>query len=63
MLNRTGEIAILDPRGRELENHKVPAGAVLAVKDDQEVKGNAVLCNWNPHAIPVLAEIGGKIPI
>ncbi len=61
VLNRTGEIAILDPRGRELENHKVPAGAVLKVKDDQEVKPNSVLCNWNPHAIPVLAEVGGKI--
>ena len=61
VLNRTGEIAILDPRGRELENHKVPAGAVLAVKDEQEVKANAVLCNWNPHAIPVLAEVGGRI--
>ena len=61
VLNRTGEIAILDPRGRELENHKVPAGAVLNVKDDQEVKPNSVLCNWNPHAIPVLAEVGGKV--
>ena len=61
VLNRTGEIAILDPRGRELENHKVPAGAVLNVKDEEEIKPNAVLCNWNPHAIPVLAEIGGKI--
>ena len=61
VLNRTGEIAILDPRGRELENHKVPAGAVLNVTDDQEVKPNTVLCTWNPHAIPVLAEVGGKI--
>ena len=61
VLNRTGEIAILDARGREIENHKIPAGAVLAVKDGAEIKANGVLCNWNPHAIPVLVEVEGKI--
>ncbi len=61
VLNRTGEIAILDARGRELENHKVPAGAVLKVSDNGEVKPGAVLCNWNPHAIPVLSEVEGRI--
>ncbi len=61
VLNRNGEIAILDPRGRELENHKIPQGAVLRVKDDEEIKENQVLCQWNPHAVPVLSEVAGKI--
>jgi DNA-directed RNA polymerase subunit beta' len=61
VLNRSGEIAILDPRGRELENHKIPQGSVLLVKDDEEVKAEQVLCRWNPHAIPVLAEVSGKV--
>ena len=61
VLNRNGEIAILDPRGRELENHKIPQGAVLRVKDDEEVKENQVLCQWNPHAVPVLSEVAGKV--
>jgi len=61
VLTRTGEISILDVKGRELENHKVPAGAVLLVADDQHVEGNAVLCRWNPHAIPVLTEVAGKV--
>ena len=61
VLNRNGEIAILDPRGRELENHKIPQGAVLRVKDDEEVKENQILCQWNPHAVPVLSEVAGKI--
>ena len=61
VLNRNGEIAILDPRGRELENHKVPQGATLMVKDDDEVKPNSVLCQWNPHAVPVLSEVAGKV--
>jgi DNA-directed RNA polymerase subunit beta' len=61
VLNRTGEISIIDPRGRELENHKVPAGAVLLVKEDQTVEPNSVLCQWNPHAIPVLSEVSGRV--
>ncbi len=61
VLNRNGEIAILDPRGRELEVHKVPAGAILKVKDDEEIKINAILCQWNPFAIPVLSEVSGII--
>ncbi|HMO12643.1 MAG TPA: DNA-directed RNA polymerase subunit beta' [Pirellulaceae bacterium] len=60
-LGRNGEIAILDPKGRELEVHKVPMGAVLNVKDDQEVKANTVLCQWNPHTIPILAEVSGRV--
>ncbi|MDG1874772.1 MAG: DNA-directed RNA polymerase subunit beta' [Mariniblastus sp.] len=61
VLNRNGEIAILDPRGRELENHKIPQGSILLVKDNEEIKENQVLCQWNPHAVPVLSEVAGKI--
>ena len=61
VLNRTGEISILDPRGRELETHKVPTGAILNVTDEGEVKAGDVLCHWNPFAIPLLCEVEGKI--
>ncbi len=61
VLTRTGEISVMDPRGRELENHKVPAGAVLLVSDGQQIEGNTVLCKWNPHAIPVLSEVAGVV--
>ena len=61
VLTRNGEIAILDPRGRELEIHKVPAGAFLNVSEDQEVKEGTLLCQWNPHAIPVLSEVAGRV--
>ena len=61
VLTRNGEIAILDSKGRELESHKVPMGAILAVQDDEEIEANAVLCNWNPHIIPILSEVSGKV--
>ena len=61
VLTRNGEISLLDPKGRELEKYEVPAGANLLVDENQEVKPGTVLCQWDPHSIPILAEVGGKV--
>ncbi len=31
------------------------------VEENQEVKTAQVLCEWNPHKIPILSEVGGKV--
>jgi len=61
VLTRNGEILILDPKGRELEKYEVPAGANLLIDENAEVQPGAVLCQWDPHSIPILAEVGGKV--
>jgi DNA-directed RNA polymerase subunit beta' len=61
VLTRSGEISLLDPKGREIEKYEVPTGATLSVKENDEVKAGAVLCQWNPHSIPILAEVAGKV--
>ena len=61
VLTRNGEIIILDAKDRELEKYTVPNGAVLSVKEDEEVKEGQVLCTWDPHSVPILAEVGGKV--
>ncbi len=61
VLTRNGEIQLLDPKGRELEKYEVPAGAILMVEENQEVKVGAILCQWDPHSIPILAEVSGKV--
>ena len=60
-LSRNGEIQILDVKGRELEKFDIPDGAVIAVEDGQQVSRGQVLCEWDPHNIPILAELGGKV--
>ncbi len=60
VLTRNGEILVLDPKGRELEKYEVPAGANLAINENQEVNPGDILCQWDPHAIPILAEVSGK---
>jgi DNA-directed RNA polymerase subunit beta' len=61
VLTRNGEILILDAKGRELEKYEIPTGANLLVLEDQQVEVGAVLCQWDPHSIPILAEVGGKV--
>jgi DNA-directed RNA polymerase subunit beta' len=60
-LSRNGEIQILDPKGREIEKYDVPNGAELQVDDGQMVGKGTILCEWDPHTIPILAEVGGKV--
>ena len=60
-LSRNGEIQILDPKGRELEKFDVPDGAEMLVDDGQTVGKGTMLIEWDPHNIPILAEVGGKI--
>ena len=61
VLNRNGEVVILDDKGRELERHVVPAGAVLHIAEDAEVKPGAEILTWEPHMIPILAEVAGVV--
>ncbi len=61
VLARNGEVSLVDEKGRELEKYEVPAGAILKVNEDDTVAAGAVLCEWDPHSIPILAETGGKV--
>ena len=58
-LNRSGEVLIVDSKGRELERHPVPAGAMVLAEDGSEVKVGAELLRWEAHMIPIIAEKGG----
>jgi DNA-directed RNA polymerase subunit beta' len=60
-LKRNGEIVILDDKDRELDKFKVPYGAIVRVKDGEEVKSGMLLFEWDPHRTPILAEIPGLI--
>ena len=61
VLGRNGEISIVDTKGREVEKQTVPNGAILQVKEDETVADGVVLCNWDPHAVPIISQVGGKV--
>jgi len=60
VISRSGEIVIHDEQGRERERHKVPYGAILAIKPDQAIKAGTILANWDPLTRPVITEFAGR---
>ncbi|MSQ56635.1 MAG: DNA-directed RNA polymerase subunit beta' [Limnohabitans sp.] len=60
VISRSGEILIQDETGRERERHKVPYGAILAIKPNQSIKAGTILANWDPLTRPVITEFAGQ---
>ena len=61
VIARSGEIVIHDEHGRERERHKVPYGATLTVKADQQIKAGTILANWDPLTRPIITEFAGTV--
>ncbi len=61
VLNRNGEVCLFDARNREIDRYAIPTGAEMLVKDQQQIQPGAVLCRWDPHNVPILAEFAGRI--
>ena len=60
VISRSGEIIISD-NGRERERHKVPYGATLLAKPDQQIKAGTQLATWDPMTRPIISEYGGTV--
>ncbi|MDG2047976.1 MAG: DNA-directed RNA polymerase subunit beta' [Halioglobus sp.] len=60
-VSRSGELSVLDVRGRERERYKLPYGALLKVKDNQEVSKGSRVASWDPHTHPIITEVAGTV--
>ncbi len=60
-LDHKGEIVIQDGKGRELDRHQVQIGAELLCKEGKKIKEGGILCRWDPHTTPILAEEDGFV--
>ena len=61
VMNRNGELAIVDETGRERERYSVVYGAKIKGSPDTLVKPGQVLAEWDPYTMPILTEVAGKI--
>ncbi len=61
VLKRNGEVMLVDDKGRELERFKVPYGAMMHVESGAKVKRGQCLFSWDPHRVPILAEVSGLV--
>jgi len=60
-VSRSGELSLLDTRGRERERYKLPYGAVIKVADNTKVAAGDVVANWDPHTHPIITEVAGLV--
>jgi DNA-directed RNA polymerase subunit beta' len=60
-LSRNGEVQLLDDRDREIDRYSIPVGAVLHVEDGGTLNAGDLLCTWDPHNVPILAETKGVV--
>ncbi len=60
-VSRSGEITVLDDRGRERERYKVPYGAVITANDGDPCEAGKVVASWDPHTHPIITEEAGIV--
>ena len=61
VMNRNGEVHVLDEQQRSRGKYPVPYGAHLKVKDGGIVKKGDLMAEWDPFSIPILAEVDGIV--
>ena len=61
VMNRHGEIHVLDEQDRSRGKYTVPYGAHIKSQDGSRVKRGDLIAEWDPFSIPILAEVDGTI--
>ncbi|MCA9317999.1 MAG: DNA-directed RNA polymerase subunit beta', partial [Planctomycetes bacterium] len=60
VLDRNGEIHIVDKKDRVLDTYPVPLGAVLKAGDGDSVRAGQSIAKWDPHNTPIFADCKGR---
>ncbi len=61
VMNRHGELHVLDEQQRSRGKYTVLYGAHLKVVDGSIVRKGELLAEWDPFSIPILAEVDGAV--
>ncbi len=61
VMNRKGEIAVVDNTGRERERYGVVYGACLTHQEGGAIKSGEILAEWDPYTVPIITEVGGIV--
>ena len=61
VMNRQGELSVLDDLGRERERYGLQYGARILVPDGAEVKAGQLMSEWDPYSMPIVTEAAGTV--
>jgi DNA-directed RNA polymerase subunit beta' len=61
VLGRNSELVVYDEVGREKLRQKLSSGTRLLVEPEERVEAGQLLAEWDPHTVPVISEVSGRI--
>ena len=61
VVSRNAMCTITDVNGKITEQYKVPYGATLEVKNNQELSESIRIASWDPYTRPIVGETSGKV--
>jgi len=61
VMNRNGELIILDAQNREREKYPLVYGAKLMVNEGDPVEKGKLMAEWDPYSTPIVTEAGGVV--
>lgn len=62
VLSRNGEVHITDrDKGTLRGSYPISYGSTLIIEEGQEIEAGMSLAEWDPFAVPIIAETGGKV--
>jgi len=61
VMNRQGELAVLDELEREREKYGLQYGARLMVQHGDRVKAGQLISEWDPFSMPIVIEVSGVV--
>jgi DNA-directed RNA polymerase subunit beta' len=61
VMNRNGEVAVIDSTGRERERYPVVYGAHMLLEDGSATKPGTVIHQWDPFQNPILSDVAGVV--
>ncbi|QJC36191.1 DNA-directed RNA polymerase subunit beta' [Enterobacteriaceae endosymbiont of Donacia cincticornis] len=61
VISRNAELKIIDNLNKIIESYKIPYGAIITKKNGSNVKSGEIVSYWDPHTMPIITEVSGKI--
>ena len=61
VMGRNTQLSIEDENGLQKAIYKVPYGSKLFFQNDNKIKKNTKICEWDPYTTPVIAETSGIV--
>ncbi len=60
VLDRNGEIVIVDKKEREIDRYAIPYGAQIMCGEGEALKSGQSIARWDPHNTPIFADRPGR---